>query len=227
MNSMKRDIARIQTLVNDAFSQTGALVGMAESGRINPGNLQQTLEQTMEHFERATLELRQLCETYSPGVGGYPKKAVASSIEVSGYVEQLGYHWLHICLNTLLPHCRYQPAEWLSDTIRRLLDEYESKGGRLPFFHQAMLVIDEHSAIDGRHIFDQDNKGWKAISNALKGRLFPDDDQYTLSVAMLATKSEECTCHITLIDLADASDFFALHSGNYAVADFYKGNWVY
>ena len=41
-----------------------------------------------------------------------------------------------------------------------------------------MLIIDEHTAMEGRHIFDQDNKGWKAVSNAIKGRLIPDDDQH-------------------------------------------------
>ncbi len=48
-----------------------------------------------------------------------------------------------------------------------------------------MLIIDEHTAMEGRHIFDQDNKGWKAVSNAIKGRLIPDDDQHTLAVALL------------------------------------------
>jgi len=37
-----------------------------------------------------------------------------------------------------------------------------------------MLIIDEHCGIDGRYIFDQDNKGYKAVSNAIKGRLIPD-----------------------------------------------------
>lgn len=226
MTEMTRDMARIQSLVNDAFIQTGSLVALADGGQMRPEKMQHTLEQTMRSFENATLELRRLCETYSPGIGGYSEKPKAPYIETTGYVEPFGYHWLHICLNTLLPHCRYQSPEWLSDTIRRLLDDYESKGGRLPFFHRAMLVIDEHSAIDGRQIFDQDNKGWKAISNALKGRLFPDDDQYTLSVSLLATRSENSVCHITLLDLADAGDFFSLHSGNYMACDFYKGNWT-
>ena len=33
---------------------------------MSPEKLQQTLEQTMENFERSTLELRRLCEQYSP-----------------------------------------------------------------------------------------------------------------------------------------------------------------
>lgn len=225
MSSLKQDVTRIQELTADAFQQTGGLAAMADSGQMDAEKLQRMLEQTQEQFERTTLELRRLCEKNSPGVGGYGSKPSAPQMEVDGYVEQFGYGWLHIQLNTLLPHCRYQTPEWLSDTIRRLLDEYESGGSVLPHFHAAMLVIDEHCGIDGRHIFDQDNKGYKAVSNAIKGRLIPDDDQYTLSLALLSQKSELNVCHITLLDQADAADFFALHSGDYARNDFYGGAW--
>ena len=136
------------------------------------------------------------------------------------------YGWLHITINTLLPHCRYQSPNWFSDTIRRLLDSYEACGKELPFFERAMLIIDEHTAMEGRHIFDQDNKGWKAVSNAIKGRLIPDDDQHTLAVALLSTavQSQEC-CHITVLPLSDAHDFFSAHSSDYAPGNFYFGGW--
>ena len=122
-----------------------------------------------------------------------------------------------------MPHCRYQTPLWLTDTIRRLLDGFEAGGNTVPYFRErAMLVIDEHSEIAGRRVFDQDNKGWKAVCNALKGRAIPDDDQYTLAVSLLATPSTENVCHITLMDLHDASDFFALHSGEYAFGSIYN-----
>ena len=84
------------------------------------------------------------------------------------------------------PSAAYQVPVWLSDTIRRLLDEYEAGGRELPYYEHALMVIDERSDIEGRRVFDQDNTGFKAASNAVKGRLVPDDDQYTLSVALLA-----------------------------------------
>lgn len=226
MNELKRDMARIQTLVGDAFNQTGGLVALSDGEQMAPEKLQRTLEQIMDHFERSTLELRRLCETYSPGAGGYQRKATAPPIHAAGYVEQFGYGWLHIVLSTLLPHCRYQAPGWLSDTLARLLDSYERAGCKLPYFQRAMLVIDEHSSTEGRHIYDSDNKGWKAVSNALKGRLFPDDDQYTLALSLLSTRSTENVCHITLLDLADAADFFAVHSGDYRDGDFYSGRWT-
>lgn len=222
---MKNDIARIQALVSGAFSATGSLAVLANSEQADPEKLQKALERTAETFERSTLEVRRLCEKHAAGVGGYGHRPVAPRMEVAGLVERFGYGWLHIQLNTLLPHCRYRPSEWLSDTIRRLLDDYEAGGSKLPFFRKAMLVIDEHCGVEGRHVFDQDNKGWKVVSNAIKGRLVPDDDQFTLAVALLSEKSELNVCHITLLDLTDASDFFSLRSGDFAIADFYDGGW--
>lgn len=221
MNDMKQDMARIQELIGTAFAQTGGLVALADGGMMSPEKLQQTLEQTMENFERSTLELRRLCEQYSPGVGGYGNRARVPAREVTGYVEMLCEDWLHIRLNTLLPHCRFQPPGWLTDTIRRLLDHYETQGKILPRYKRALLVIDEHSSIGGRHVFDQDNKGWKAVSNALKGRVIEDDDQYTLNVALMSIMSKEAACHITLLEQRDAADFFSLRTGDHGLGCLY------
>ena len=223
--SFRQDAAKLQRLTNNAFCQTGVLAALADSGQADPDKLQKALEQTAAQFESAALEVRRLCERYSTGAGGYGSRPVLPPMEIAGSVEMLGYSWVHITLNTLLPHCRFQPPEWLSDTIRRLLDEYEAQGCKLPFFNRALLVIDEHTGTRGRHIFDQDNKGYKAVSNAIKGRLIPDDDQHTLGLALLSAESELDACHITLLDLSDAADFFAFHSGDYEVKHFYSGGW--
>lgn len=222
MTDFKKDMARIQALVGDAFSATGGLVALSDGGVMSEQKLQMTLEQTAAEFEKAALELRTLCEKHSPGKGGYGKRPPAPFCAIDGRVEKLGYSWLHIQLNTLLPHCRYQTPLWLADTIRRLLDNFEAGGNTVPYFRErAMLVIDEHSEVAGRRVFDQDNKGWKAVCNTLKGRVIPDDDQYTLAVSLLSTPSPENVCHITLMDLRDVSDFFALHSGDYALGSIY------
>lgn len=223
MNGLKQDMARIQELIGTAFTQTGCLVALSDGGMMSPEKLQQTLEQTMEHFERSALELRRLCEQYSPGVGGYGNRARAPAMEIAGHVEILCGDWLHICLNTLLPHCRFQSPNWLTDTIRRLLDHYEAQGKPLPRYKRALLVIDEHSSIGGRHVFDQDNKGWKAVSNALKGWVIEDDDQYTLNLALVSKMSKETACHITLLEQRDAADFFSLRSGDHGFGCLYDG----
>ena len=216
MNDFKRDMAHIQTLVGSSFTATGGLVALADGGQMTPAKLRKTLEQAVGYFESATVELRQLCERYMPPAGNPGEKPTIPQREVTGSVELIDYHWLHIRINTLLPSAAYQVPVWLSDTIRRLLDEYEAGGRELPYYEHALMVIDERSDIEGRRVFDQDNKGFKAVSNAVKGRLIPDDDQYTLGVALLSARSSENACHITLLDSADAADFFSLRTGDYA-----------
>ncbi len=222
MNNFKNDMSKIQTLVGNSFTSTGSLVALANGASSSPEKLQKTLEQTMASFEKAVLELRNLCEKHSTGVGQYGSKSNLKTETTTGYVEVFGNSWIHIRINSLLPHCRFQSPFWLTDTLKRKLDDYEFDGKQLPYYGKnALMIIDEHSNIEGRKVFDQDNKGWKSVSNALKGKVVPDDDQYSLGVVLISTQSNENVTHITVLDMADASDFFALHSGDYAVKNFY------
>ena len=123
MSSFKEDVTRIQSLISDAFTETGGLAALANGGVMNQEKLQRELEQTTEKFEQAALELRVLAEKNSPGVGSYGRRPHLPPIEITGSVNIIEYSWLHIRLNTLLPHCRFQTPNWLSDTIRRLLDD--------------------------------------------------------------------------------------------------------
>ena len=223
MQNPKEAIKQIQALTYGAYQASGQVAALIGASR--PENMAEALEQTAARMEQGTVHLRALCESCLPPVPAVGQKPALSPLDAAGKVEVNEFGWLHIQLNTLLPHCRYQTSDWLSDTIRRLLDEYESGGSELPFFKEAMLVIDEHCAVKGRHIFDQDNKGYKAVSNAIKGRLIPDDDQHTLGLTLLSGRSELDVCHITLLDLSDAADFFAFHSGDYEVKHFYNGGW--
>ena len=91
MNDARQDLIHIQELVVTAFSATGSLVALTDGGPMNPNKLQKTLEQTMDQFERSTLELRRLCERYSPGIAGFAHKPVLPTIEVAGSVEEFGY----------------------------------------------------------------------------------------------------------------------------------------
>lgn len=49
----------------------------------------------------------------------------------------------------------------------------------------------------------------KAVSNALKGRLFPDDNQYDLGLVLLSRRSRDCTTHISVLDMEDLGQFLA------------------
>ena len=123
--------------------------------------------------------------------------------------------WLHIQLTPLLPHCRFAPPLWLTDTIARLLDQYEYSRGKLPLLDHALLVIEEYCDVDSRQVYDEDNKGYKAVSNAIKGRLVADDDQFSLSLCLLAQRSPEKACHIYVLPVHDAGDFFFMRSDHY------------
>ena len=159
--------------------------------------------QTRNHFER-------ICAGREAGrYGGKP----ISSIPLAGMVELYESRWLHITLNALLPHCRFKTPQYLTDTLTRLLDGFQQTFGRLPYYEKALLVIDERSSIAARKVFDQDNKGWKAIPNALKGRIFPDDSQDSLDLALLSKGGEKPCCHIYIMAQEDAADFFALRIG--------------
>ena len=107
--SFRQDTARLQKLVNNAFCQTGVLAALADSGQASPDKLQKALEQTAEQFERSALEVRRLCEKHSPGTGGYGNRPTLPLMDDTGSVAVLGYGWLHITLNTLLPTAATSP----------------------------------------------------------------------------------------------------------------------
>ena len=69
----------------------------------------------------------------------------------------------------------------MTDSILRLLNSAEFDGIKLPFFSKAYLGIVEFCPRDCSDVFDHDNKGFKAVQNVLKGRLFPDDDRFESS----------------------------------------------
>jgi len=127
-----------------------------------------------------------------------------------GSIEVTEKGWLHIRLDTLLPHCRYGSATQISDAIHDLRKGFTET---LPYYETALLVIDEYCLPDSRCVYDQDNKAWKAIPNALKGHFFPDDDQFTLSICLLSKPSKDTACHIYLMPPEDAYEFFGKRFG--------------
>lgn len=214
MTDFQRDMKRVRELAEDAVSSSIVLGAWTSGTELPPEKLQSLLERVSGEMERTTMAMRAICEKYSPGAGGYGQKRILPAQDVVGSVDRIGFSWLHIRLDTVLPHCRYQPPAWLSDTIRRLLEAYEAQGGTIPFFRgRTVLIVDEHSDIAGRHIFDQDNKGWKAVSNAMKGLVFPDDDQYDLAVILLSGRSSANVTHLTVMDLADVGEFMSMRAG--------------
>lgn len=215
MSDYKEQIKRIQELTYGAYQLSGQVAVLLAEPERRPDALAKALEETVAHMEKAAVELRGLYEeTPLPPVTERGKPALKPQMS-AGWMESNQYGWLHIQLNTLLPHCRYASPEWITDTISRILDQYEQRFGKFPLLDEALVVIEEECDIDSRQVFDQDNKGWKAIPNALKGRVFLDDDQFHLSLCLLSRRSSRQRCHIYILPKKSAGDFFSMRENDY------------
>lgn len=208
MTAIEKDVARIQGIAHETYLSTGGLLALLDASPTDSIRLAAALDKVASQYESGALEVRSLCERHRPFARMVGKKPAAQFMEVAGTAAITRLGWVHLTLNGLLPHCTRETPAYLTDTITRLLDELAERQGVLPWFTTALLVVDEHCDFDSHRPYDQDNKGWKAIPNAMKGRLFEDDNQFTLSLALLTTKSEEECCHIYLLPVGEADDFF-------------------
>lgn len=215
MQSPKEAVKQIQALTCGAYQASGQAAALLNEWDNRPYAAAEALEQTAARMEQSTVRLRALCESCLPPVPAIGKKPMLSPLDAAGKIEVNEFGWLHIQLHTLLPHCRFAPPLWLTDTISRLLDQHERQYGKLPLLERAFLAIDEYCDIASRQVYDADNKGWKAISNAIKGRLVADDDQFSLSLCLLSQRLPETECHIYVLPMADAGDFFFMRADHF------------
>ena len=215
MSQQKDHIQRIQELTFEAYKTSGRIAALLDEDGGPSEALARQLERAAAQMEHGAVEMRALCAQYQPPLLPVGQKPKLNPLEIAGRIERNEFGWLHIQLNTLLPNCRFERPLWLTDTVTRLLDQLERKQGKLPMIEKALLVIDEHCNIASRQVYDQDNKGWKAVSNAIKGRLVADDDQYSLGVCLLSQSSPEQACHIYILPVSDAGDFFFIRSDHY------------
>jgi hypothetical protein len=202
-------------IIEPLLSELDKLANMIETGFNEHRFVGMTAIEEINHaLENTVILSRNTLERLRPNiVDSAPSTLALPNIKISGSVKILDYDWLYIKLNTLLPHCRFQTPKYLSDTIKRLLDQFIADGGTIPYHKNALLVIDEHCNMKNRSVYDSDNKSWKAVSNALKGRVFPDDDQFSLGIVLVSTPSESLSCNVFVIDAADAGEFFNMRSG--------------
>jgi len=212
---MKKEIDDLRGRIQKADARARNVMSTAvnDSG----SGFSEEMHKLTAELERLALQARNLDETCYTDGGILTKLPYNKHWDagITGRVEVDENGWLHIALNTLLPHCKYQTNPYLKDTIIRLLSNYQLNGGELPFYSTAMLVIDEHCDIESRRVFDSDNKGWKAIPNALKGLVIADDDQFSLGVALISTWDRDISCNIHVMNMEDSGTFFSFHKGDY------------
>ena len=217
MPNLRESIQKIQTIAHDAYRASSQAATLLNEQGFSPEVFANSLEQTASQMEHAAVELRALCESCLPELLTIGRMPVLPPLDVAGSISVNEFGWLLIELNTLLPHCRFSTPVWLTDTITRLQDQHVRRQGKLPMLDRALLVIEEFCDVDSRNVFDQDNKGWKAVSNAIKGRLVEDDDQFTLSVCLLSQRfSGARSCHIYVLPLSEAGDFFSMRTDCYS-----------
>ncbi len=189
-------------------SCSGYIDALAQGCR-SPEKINTLLDAAMQKIELTCINMRRLCEEVRPelpscrfGHANYHIK------EISGEVTLMDTGWLDIRLNALLPHCKaIGGTEYITDTITRLLNKFKNSGGEIPMFDKAFVVIVEHSQKEASGTFDHDNKGFKSVINALKGRLFPDDNQFEMSLGLFAVQDEDICCHIYVMPFESAGDF--------------------
>ena len=179
-----------------------------------PTKINSLLDAAMENIELACLDMRRLSETMRPKIpestpgntSNYHTKMIYGEV----FLTETG--WVHIKLNTLLPHYKILGGtQYLSDCITRLLNKFETEGGKLPLYPKAYLAIIEYCSARSCEVFDHDNKGYKAVLNALKGRLFQDDDQFELSLGLFSVQDNRPPCcHIHVMPEDAASEFHYL-----------------
>jgi len=202
MSDLKQAVQEVQNSIVKSM-QLASRITMPAS--CSDEKMNELMDNFLCSIESACMEARTVIERYRPVIpmGDIGKKPTDIS-GVTGSIEVTMEGWLHITLNTLLPHCKFKTSGYLQDTLTRLMDSYEYE---LPRYEQVFMAIVEYCDHDNRNAFDNDNKGWKVIPNAMKGRLFTDDDQFHLSIGLFAQISHETACHIYVLPLEDTQNF--------------------
>ena len=117
-------IKRIQTVAYDAYKASGQLAAL-DMPDCPPEALARTLESAAANLEQGAVTMRTLCESLWPALLTLGRRPSLPPLELAGRLEVNEFGWLHIQLETLRPHCRFERPLWLTDTITRLLDQYE------------------------------------------------------------------------------------------------------
>ena len=202
MDTLKKELKYVQeTLIRSI--QAISRVSMSESK--SEQVIDKRLGDILDTGESACVTARCVIDRYrimKPFSENGKKEKIIS--KVAGEIEVTAEGWLHIKLNTLLPNCRYKTNSYIQDTLTRLLEECDKP---LPMFDKAFLAIVEYCDYDNREVYDQDNKSWKMIPNAIKGRVVKDDEQFRLDIGLFSKISDTPACHIYVIPQTQLSEF--------------------
>lgn len=117
--------------------------------------------------------------------------------------------WTVIRLDTLLQNARRRTTGYIENSILELLKQWRGKGGVLPWYKHCFVAIIEHSDLHRSNVYDPDNKEWKSVTNALKGVLFADDDQLTVSLILDTVPDGKGYTEIVVLPHHDAGRYLS------------------
>ena len=167
-----------------------------------------TADETLCAAETAVLAARRAFGgMMEKGRQGKPLRLVPRSAEVTGAVKVTREGWTVIRLDTMLQNARRRTTGYIENSILELLKQWRGSGGVLPWYRHAFVVITEHTDGKGGNVYDPDNREWKAVTNALKGVLFEDDDQFTVSLILDTVPDGRGYTEITVLPYHEAAAY--------------------
>lgn len=169
-----------------------------------------TADETLYAAETAVLTARRAFGgILKKGRRGKPLRLVPHSVDVTGSVKVTREGWTVIWLDTMLQNARRRTTGYIENSILELLKQWRGSGGVLPWYRHAFVVITEHTDGKGGNVYDPDNREWKAVTNALKGVLFEDDDQFTVSLILDTVPDGRGYTEITVLPYHEAAAYLA------------------
>lgn len=205
MNELKKALGDLQ---NDTVKVMQSLSRLLMSESESQAVIEKKIDDYLCEIENLCIKSRNVLDEFKT-IGAVDENYLTTKtiLDIAGNIEVTHNGWLHITLNTLLPSCKYRTSNYIGDTISRLVKYY---GQDLPYFENAFLAIVEYCSNENHNALDNDNKGWKMIPNALKGRVISDDNQFVLSIGLFAKMSDDIRCEIYVMPPEDGSIFMDL-----------------
>ncbi|MBS6639815.1 MAG: hypothetical protein KH295_02035 [Clostridiaceae bacterium] len=171
----------------------------------------QVADETLSAAEIAVLAARRVFGSMleRPKQGGKAQRLTLRSNGITGTVTVSKQGWTVIRLDTLLQNARHRTTGYIENSILDLLKQWRGRGGVLPWYKHCFVAIVEHSDLRDSHTFDVDNKEWKSVTNALKGLLFVDDDQLTVSLILDTVPDGKGYTEIVVLPHRDAGRYLS------------------
>ena len=187
----------------------GQCAAALKNGGYSAAKQNNLLDSLCFQLEHACLDARRMAERSREAFGAMKTIPETEASPPYGEVEITPEGWIRLMLDFPLPGWSFlSGTQYLTDCVRRLL---EQRRDALPFFASAFTAVVEHIGPDSRGPFDHDNKPFQSIINALKGMVFPDDNQLQMSLGLFSLPDGKEQCEVFILPLSQAPAFLKFH----------------